>query len=150
MRALVQRVLYARLSINGLVFSSIGPGMLLFLGVHKEDTTLDIEYLIAKLCRLRIFDDTNGVMNFSLLDTGGEAMVVSQFTLFANCKKGNRPSWMGAAAPDVAEPLYLHFLDEMGSFLGRPVESGKFGASMQIELLNDGPVTLSLDSQNRV
>lgn len=149
MRAVVQRVSQATVSIRGVVRSSIGRGLLILLGIEPTDTAEDLVWLSGKLARLRIFSDEQGLMNRSVGDIGGEALVVSQFTLFASTKKGNRPSFTDAAKPDVAIPLYEAFLRQLEADLGRPVATGEFGADMQVALVNDGPVTIWFDTRRR-
>ena len=149
MRALVQRVTAASVSIDGRVHSAIGPGLLILLGIADTDTPDDIAWLAPKLAKLRLFADAAGALNLSLTETGGEALLVSQFTLLASTKKGNRPSFLRAARPDQAIPLYEAFRDALSRELARPVPTGLFGADMQITLTNDGPVTLWLDSASR-
>ena len=149
MRALLQRVTAAAVSIHGTVHSAIGPGMLILLGIADTDTPDDIAWLAPKLVKLRLFADPAGAMNLSLMETGGEALLVSQFTLLASTKKGNRPSFLRAARPEEAIPLYEAFRDALAQELARPVPTGLFGADMQITLTNDGPVTLWLDSTQR-
>ncbi|MDD4799643.1 MAG: D-aminoacyl-tRNA deacylase [Proteiniphilum sp.] len=149
MRILVQRVSHATVHINGEKKSSIGRGLLLFLGIEEEDDYKDIAYLCRKVVQLRIFDDTNGVMNLSVSDIGGELLVVSQFTLHASTKKGNRPSYIRAAKPETAMPLYEQFCKELEQLLQKQVPTGQFGADMQVEMINDGPVTIWIDSKNR-
>ena len=146
MRILVQRVKRASVAIDGVVRSQIGAGLLVLLGVGTEDTEADIEYLAGKLVRLRIFDDEAGVMNRDVVQAGGEVLVVSQFTLMASTRKGNRPSYIHAAPEAVSRPLYERFTDRVAELLGRPVPTGEFGADMQVELVNDGPVTIWIDS----
>jgi D-tyrosyl-tRNA(Tyr) deacylase len=148
MRTVIQRVTSASVSIGGEVVGEIGKGVMLLLGITPEDTQQDADWLVGKVSRLRIFDDANGVMNLSLQDTGGEALVVSQFTLMASYKKGNRPSYIHAAPPAVAIPLYEYFVAQLQQTLGRPVPTGQFGADMQVNLTNDGPVTIVMDSKN--
>ena len=148
MRTVIQRVTSASVSIGGEVVGEIGKGVMLLLGITPEDTQQDADWLVGKVSRLRIFDDANGVMNLSLLDTGGEALVVSQFTLMASYKKGNRPSYIHAAPPAVAIPLYEYFVAQLQQTLGRPAPTGRFGADMQVSLTNDGPVTIVMDSKN--
>lgn len=148
MRTVIQRVTSASVSIGGEVVGEIGKGVMLLLGITPEDTQQDADWLVGKISKLRIFDDANGVMNLSLLDTGGEALVVSQFTLMASYKKGNRPSYIHAAPPAVAIPLYEYFVAQLQQTLGRPVPTGQFGADMQVNLTNDGPVTIVMDSKN--
>lgn len=149
MRTVIQRVSHASVTIDGTVKSSIGHGFLLLLGVEEEDTTEDVDWLVKKVAALRVFDDENGVMNRSILDTGGEALVVSQFTLYASYKKGNRPSWFRAARHEISVPLYEDFCRKLSDALGKPVGTGEFGADMKVELLNDGPVTICMDTKNK-
>lgn len=149
MRSLIQRVTSASVSVGGRLHSAIGPGLLILLGIAETDTPEDIAWLVPKLAKLRLFADPAGAMNLSLLDTGGEALVVSQFTLFASTKKGNRPSFLAAARPELAIPLYEAFRDALAHTLNRSVPTGIFGANMQITLTNDGPVTLLIDSALR-
>ena len=148
MRTIVQRGSSASVSIEGEVVGQIGGGMLLLLGITPEDTQADADWLVGKVSRLRIFDDANGVMNLSIMDAGGEALVVSQFTLMASYRKGNRPSYIRAASPDIAVPLYEYFVSRLSQALGREVPTGRFGADMQVTLVNDGPVTIVMDSKN--
>lgn len=148
MRIVIQRVTSASVSINDAVVGQIGKGVMILLGITPEDTSADADWLVGKVSRLRIFDDANGVMNLSLQDIGGEALVVSQFTLMASYRKGNRPSYIHAAPPSVAIPLYEYFVQALQSLLGRPVPTGQFGADMQVSLTNDGPVTIVMDSKN--
>lgn len=149
MRTVIQRVQHCSVTIDGQLKSNIGNGMLVLVGIEDRDTQEDIEWLCKKIANLRIFDDDNGVMNRSVIDTGGEVMVVSQFTLHASTKKGNRPSYIHASKPDFAIPMYESFCAEMGLQIGKNVATGVFGADMKIELLNDGPVTILIDSQNK-
>ena len=149
MRMLVQRVTEASVTIGDRLRSRIGRGLLVLLGVGTEDTEEDVEYLAGKLVRLRIFDDENGVMNRDVVQAGGEVLVVSQFTLMASTRRGNRPSYVAAAPEAVSRPLYERFVAAAAAALGRPVATGVFGADMQVSLTNDGPVTLWLDSKNR-
>lgn len=149
MRTVTQRVQHCSVTIDGQLKSNIGNGMLVLVGIEDRDTQEDIEWLCKKIANLRIFDDENGVMNRSVIDTGGEVMVVSQFTLHASTKKGNRPSYIHASKPDFAIPMYESFCAEMGLQIGKNVATGEFGADMKIELLNDGPVTILIDSQNK-
>lgn len=149
MRMLVQRVKHASVIIDGRLHSRTGAGLLVFVGVGLEDTSEDAEYLAGKLVRLRIFDDEAGVMNLDVRQTCGEVLVVSQFTLQASTRKGNRPSYVRAAPEAVSRPLYEGFAARVSELLGRPVATGVFGADMQVELLNDGPVTIWMDSENR-
>lgn len=149
MRMLVQRVRHASVTIGGELRARIGSGLLVFVGVGPDDGDEDLEYLAGKLVRLRIFDDEAGVMNLDVMQTGGEVLVVSQFTLMASTRKGNRPSYVRAAGEAISRPLYERFAARTSELLGRPVATGVFGADMQVELLNDGPVTLWIDSRNR-
>lgn len=149
MRVLIQRVLRASVSVDGKVCSAIGRGLLVFVGIGHDDTSEDAEWLVKKTAALRIFDDAQGVMNLDIRQIGGEALVVSQFTLMAQTKKGNRPSYIRAAGEAVATPLYEDFAARLSSELGRAVGCGIFGADMKVELLNDGPVTIWIDSKNR-
>lgn len=150
MIAVIQRVASASVSIGGSVHASIGTGLLVLVGIEDADGDEDIEWLSAKLVNLRIFNDEAGVMNVSVRDAGGEVLVVSQFTLHASTKKGNRPSYIRAARPEVAVPLYEKFVAAVGMGLGKPVPTGIFGADMQVALLNDGPVTILIDTKNRI
>lgn len=149
MRALIQRVKRASVSIDGSVKSSIDNGLLVFIGICDEDNKDDIEWLTKKIAAIRLFNDENGVMNKSVIETDGDILAVSQFTLMASTKKGNRPSYIKAAKPDISIPLYNRFCDEMTAALKRPIKTGVFGADMQVELLNDGPVTIFIDTKNR-
>jgi D-tyrosyl-tRNA(Tyr) deacylase len=148
-RAVVQRVSEASVRIGGKVHAAIGAGLLLLVAVEEADTSEDIEWLSGKVVRLRIFNDDAGVMNRSVQEMGGEILVISQFTLFASTKKGNRPSYIRAARPEVAIPLYEKFVERLAADLGRPLKSGVFGADMKVALVNDGPVTVWIDSKNR-
>ena len=147
MIALIQRVRYSKLQIDGKVHSSIGKGMLILLGISSGDSEKEAEWLASKIASLRIFSDENGKMNLDVKANEGEIMVVSQFTLLADASQGNRPSYMNAARPEVAIPLYTHFLSCIEQSSGMKVKTGVFGADMQIELCNDGPVTISLDTE---
>lgn len=149
MRAVLQRVTHASVTINDDRKSSIGQGYLVLLGCENADTEEDIEWLSKKICNLRVFDDENGVMNKSILDVGGEILVVSQFTLWASYKKGNRPSYLRAGSHEVTVPLYERFLEVLSEQLEKPVAAGEFGAYMKVELLNDGPVTICMDTKNK-
>lgn len=149
MRVVVQRVSSASVSIGGAVKSAIGPGLLVLLGVGHEDTQEDLDWLVKKVAGLRIFNDEAGVMNRSVVEVGGEALVVSQFTLMASTKKGNRPSYIGAAGHEKAVPIYEAFCEALSAAIGRPVGTGEFGADMQVSLINDGPVTICIDTKNR-
>ncbi len=145
MRALVQRVSRASVRIGDEVVGQIGPGLLVLLGIHAQDGSAELEWMVEKLARLRIFEDAEGKMNLALLDVGGEALVVSQFTLYADARRGNRPSYIDAARPEHAEPLYLAFVEALSKRLDRPVPTGRFGAEMRVALENDGPVTLLIE-----
>jgi len=149
MRIVIQRVNSCSLSINGAVYSRIGIGLLVLLGIEDADTAEDIEWLCGKVSKLRVFDDPDGVMNLSLQDINGELMIVSQFTLHASTRKGNRPSYIRAARPETAAPLYESFISQMETFLGKKPATGVFGAMMDISLVNSGPVTILMDSKNR-
>ena len=150
MRVLIQRVSEASVTIEGKLKSAIGTGLLLLLGIEHEDTNADIAWLCKKISQLRIFGDEEGKMNYSVQDIQGELLVISQFTLHASTKKGNRPSYIKAARPETAIPLYKQFVAELASVSGLAVYTGEFGADMKVRLLNDGPVTIWLDSKNRV
>ncbi|MBQ6286536.1 MAG: D-tyrosyl-tRNA(Tyr) deacylase [Bacteroidales bacterium] len=149
MRAVIQRVSSASVSIDGKVKSSAGKGFLILLGVGHEDGQEDIDWLVRKISGLRVFDDEDGVMNKSIVEVGGEAIVVSQFTLMASTKKGNRPSYIRAAGHELAVPLYEAFCSSLSEAVGKPVGTGEFGAYMQVSLVNDGPVTICIDTKNR-
>ena len=149
MKTVTQRVQYASVTIDGELKSKIGKGLLILVGIEDRDTQEDIEWLAKKITNLRIFDDENGVMNRSCIEVDGEILVVSQFTLQASTKKGNRPSYIRASKPEVAIPMYEAFCEEVGLQLGKPVQTGTFGADMKVELLTDGPVTILIDSQNK-
>lgn len=149
MRIVIQRVTKASVSIGGSTKSAIGAGFLLLLGVCEDDTLDDVEWLVKKVVGLRVFNDENGVMNRSIMDVQGECLVVSQFTLYASYKKGNRPSWLRAARHEISVPLYEAFCSKLSEAMGKPVGTGEFGANMQVELLNDGPVTICMDTKNK-
>lgn len=149
MRVVVQRVRSASVRVGETIVSQIGQGLLLLLGVEEADTEEDVQWLSRKVLALRIFDDSDGVMNRSVLDVEGDIIVVSQFTLFASYKKGNRPSWLRAAGHNHAVPMYERFVEVLGQGLGKSVGTGIFGAEMQVELVNDGPVTICMDTKNR-
>ena len=149
MRAVVQRVSRASVTIEGVVKSQIGWGFLILLGICDEDTEEDLEWLVKKIANLRVFDDVDGVMNRSVINIGGEALVVSQFTLYASYKKGNRPSWFRAGSHEHSIPLYEAFCNRLSEAIGKPVGTGEFGADMKVELLNDGPVTICMDTKNK-
>ena len=149
MRALIQRVAEARVTVDHHMVGSIGSGLLIFLGIEDADGPEDVAWLAGKVARLRLFNDDAGVMNLSLQETGGDALVVSQFTLHASTKKGNRPSYIKAARPEVAIPLYEAFVKALEAELQKTIATGTFGAMMQVHLVNDGPVTIWIDSQNK-
>ena len=149
MRAVIQRVTHASVTIEGSVKSQIGPGYLILLGICDEDTMEDVDWLVKKIAYLRVFGDENDVMNRSILDVNGEALVVSQFTLYASYKKGNRPSWFRAGSHEHSIPLYEAFCNGLSTALGKPVGTGEFGADMKVELINDGPVTICIDTKNK-
>lgn len=149
MRIVIQRTSCARVDIGGVCKASTGPGMLILVGICEEDGQDDIDWLVRKIVNLRIFQDEAGVMNRSILECGGDILVVSQFTLLASYKKGNRPSYIRAARPETAIPLYESFCRELSAALGKPVQTGEFGADMQVSLLNDGPVTICMDTRNK-
>ena len=149
MRTVIQRVTQASVTIGGQVKSSIGTGLLILLGIGKNDTEEDINWLVKKIIALRIFNDEMGVMNRSIMDVNGEILVVSQFTLMASYKKGNRPSWIHAAPHEISIPLYNHFCNALSKAMGKPAGTGEFGADMKVELLNDGPVTICMDTKNK-
>ena len=148
MRVIVQRVRSAAVEVNGEVVGRIGVGLLVLAGFEQDDGEADLDWMCGKLLRLRIFADGDGVMNRSVQEIGGEVLAVSQFTLFASTRKGNRPSWGRAAPGNLSQPLFDRFVGKLTTMLGRPVPTGVFGADMQVSLQNDGPVTLSLDSRN--
>lgn len=149
MRIVIQRVKHASVTIEGEVKSAIKQGYLILLGVGEDDTKEDAEWLVRKVIGLRVFDDENGVMNRSIMDVDGEILVISQFTLFASYKKGNRPSWLRAARHEISVPLYEHFCKLLSESLGKTIGTGEFGANMKVELLNDGPVTICMDTKNK-
>ena len=149
MRVVLQRVTHASVEIDGALYSQIGIGLLVLLGIEPIDTQEDADWLVKKIAALRIFDDENGVMNRNVVDVDGQVLVVSQFTLMASYKKGNRPSYIRAARPEVAVPLYEYFVEQMAKTTGKPVETGVFGADMQVSLLNNGPVTITMDTHNK-
>jgi D-tyrosyl-tRNA(Tyr) deacylase len=149
MKIVIQRVAKASVTIDELKVASIKKGLLIFLGIVNEDAQEDINFLVRKIANLRIFNDENEVMNNSLIDINGEVIVVSQFTLQAATKKGNRPSYIKAAKPEIAIPLYEKFVETLETILGKKVQTGKFGADMKVELLNDGPVTIIIDSKHK-
>ena len=149
MRTVIQRVQHASVTIDGTVKSNIGKGFLLLLGIEETDTSEELDWLVNNVAALRVFDDENGVMNRSILDVEGEALVVSQFTLYASYKKGNRPSWFRAARHEISVPLYEEFCRKLSDALGHQVGTGEFGADMKVEQLNDGPVTICMDTKNK-
>ena len=149
MRIVIQRVSKASVTIAGKVKSAIGKGYLILLGIEETDSSADVDWLVRKVIGLRVFDDEQGVMNRSIMDVGGEILVISQFTLFASYKKGNRPSWLRAAKHEISVPLYEEFCQKLSQELDKPVGTGEFGAYMQVELLNDGPVTICMDTKNK-
>ena len=149
MRTVIQRVSHASVTIEGKIKSQIRQGFLILLGICEEDSMEDVEWLVKKIANLRVFGDENDVMNRSILDVQGEALVVSQFTLFASYKKGNRPSWFRAGSHEHSIPLYETFCTQLSDAIGKPVGTGEFGADMKVELLNDGPVTICMDTKNK-
>ncbi|WP_320110991.1 D-aminoacyl-tRNA deacylase [Draconibacterium orientale] len=149
MRVVIQKVKEASVTVEGEKISAIKKGLLILVGIENEDTQEDIDYLVKKSIQLRIFDDENGVMNHSVTDVGGDIIVVSQFTLQANTKKGNRPSYIRAAKPDISIPMYEKFVAAMETALGKKIGTGKFGAMMDVALINDGPVTIIIDSKQK-
>ena len=149
MRVLIQRVAEASVEINKTEHSKISKGLLVFVGIEENDTNVDIDYLCKKIINLRIFDDSNGVMNDSVTDVKGDIMVISQFTLHASTRKGNRPSYIKAAKPDIAIPIYEQFCKQLNAESGIDIKTGKFGADMKISLINDGPVTIWIDSKDK-
>ena len=149
MRAVIQRVSHASVTIEGTVKSQIQQGFLILLGICDEDSMEDVDWLVKKIANLRVFDDSEGVMNRSVIDVQGEALVVSQFTLYASYKKGNRPSWFRAGSHEHSIPLYEAFCQQLSDQIGKPVGTGEFGADMKVELLNDGPVTICMDTKNK-
>jgi D-aminoacyl-tRNA deacylase len=149
MRAVIQRVKNASVTIDGSIKSAINTGLLVLLGVEDADTTDDVQWLSSKIVNLRIFNDGNGVMNLSVKESGGDLLLVSQFTLHASTKKGNRPSYIRASKPDHAIPMYEAMIRQLSTDLGKEIGTGSFGADMQVELLNDGPVTILIDTKNR-
>ena len=149
MRAVIQRVSHASVTIEGIQKSAIKEGYLILLGVCDEDTIEDVDWLVRKIAGLRVFNDENGVMNLSITEIGGNALVISQFTLFASYKKGNRPSWFRAGSHEHSIPLYEAFCAQLSEAIGKQVGTGEFGADMKVELLNDGPVTICMDTKNK-
>ena len=149
MRVVIQRAGHASVTIDGTCKSTIGKGLLILVGIEETDGQEDIDWLCKKIVNLRVFDDENGIMNKSILDINGEILVISQFTLHASIKKGNRPSYIRAAKPEISIPLYEQFCRELSSSLGKEIGTGEFGADMKVELLNDGPVTICMDTKNK-
>lgn len=149
MRILIQRVKKASVTIEGTLKSQIGQGLLVLVGICDEDSNEDIQWLVKKIANIRIFDDENGVMNLSVMECGGDILAVSQFTLMASTKKGNRPSYIKAAKPEISIPLYENFCQELEKAINKPIGTGVFGADMKVELINDGPVTIFIDSKNK-
>lgn len=150
MKIVIQRVLQASVTIEGQLHSLIQEGMMILVGIQADDTDEDIEWLTSKICSLRIFDDENGVMNRSIKETGGEILAVSQFTLMARVKKGNRPSYIDAARSEISIPLYEKFVQSLSKEMQKEIKTGIFGADMKVELINNGPVTIIIDSKNRL
>jgi D-tyrosyl-tRNA(Tyr) deacylase len=149
MRAVIQRVSRASVKIDNRIRSEIGQGLLVLAGIEESDNDSDVEWLSNKIVQLRIFNDSNGVMNLSVLETGGSVLAISQFTLHARTRKGNRPSYIRAASPEIAVPLYNNFVNRLSELLGREIGTGEFGAMMQVELVNDGPVTILIDTKEK-
>jgi len=149
MKLIIQRVTSAKVEIDNQINGQIDKGYLILLGIAQNDTTEDIKWLINKICKLRIFNDTNAKMNLSITDVDGEVLLISQFTLFASTKKGNRPSFTKSAKPDIAIPLYEQFIKSLTEKLGKQIQTGEFGADMQVSLTNDGPVTITIDTENK-
>lgn len=149
MRVVIQRVSHSSVTINEICKSAIDKGFMILVGIEDSDNQEDIDWLCKKIVNLRVFDDENGVMNKSIMDTGGDILVISQFTLHASTKKGNRPSYIKAARPEISVPLYTEFCNELSIALNKEVKTGEFGADMKVELLNDGPVTIYMDSKSR-
>lgn len=150
MKAVIQRVQHAGVSIGGELHASIGKGLLILVGIQADDTDEDIEWLTSKIGNLRVFDDENGVMNLSVKEINGEILAVSQFTLMARTKKGNRPSYIDAARPEISVPLYERFVRAMNEEIQKEIKTGVFGSNMQVDLTNDGPVTILMDTKNRI
>lgn len=149
MRVVIQRVSKSSVTIDGHVKGSIGAGLLVLVGIEEADTPEDVEWIAGKIVNFRIFNDANGVMNISVKDSGGDVLLISQFTLHASTKKGNRPSYIKAARPETAIPIYEQLIKQLQNELGKPIQTGTFGADMKVELVNDGPVTLVVDSKNK-
>lgn len=150
MKVVIQRVLEASVTIDNRLYSSIGNGMVLLIGIQADDTEEDLEWLTGKICNLRIFDDENGIMNRSILETGGDILAVSQFTLMARTKKGNRPSYIDAARPEISIPVYEKFVQSLSCMMQKEIKTGVFGADMKVSLINNGPVTIIIDSKNKI
>jgi D-tyrosyl-tRNA(Tyr) deacylase len=150
MKVVIQRVSEAGVTIQQQLHASIGKGMMILVGIQTDDTQEDIDWLVGKICNLRIFDDENGVMNLSIREIQGEILAISQFTLMARTKKGNRPSYIDAAKPDISVPLYEQFVQTLSTEMGQEIKTGIFGADMKVNLINDGPVTIIIDTKNRV
>jgi D-tyrosyl-tRNA(Tyr) deacylase len=149
MRVVIQRTKKACVSVGGMVLSAIDTGLMVLVGIEELDNDEDISYIVKKTCNLRIFDDKDGVMNLSVKDVNGDILAISQFTLHARTKKGNRPSYISAAKPDISIPLYEKFINELSKEMGKEIGAGQFGADMQVELINDGPVTIIIDSKDK-
>ena len=149
MRVVIQRVSEASVTVDGQVVGAIQEGLMVLLGIHNEDTEEDIQWTANKLVQLRIFDDADGVMNLSIQEIGGSILLISQFTLYAATKKGNRPSYIAAAKPEIAVPIYEQMILQLSKELGKPIATGQFGADMKVSLLNNGPVTIIIDSKNK-
>ena len=149
MRVVVQRVTETNVKVNGAIIGAIQEGLMVLLGIQNEDTEEDIQWIASKLVQMRIFDDSEGVMNLSVKDIDGSILLISQFTLYAATKKGNRPSYIGAAKPEIAIPIYEQMIVQLNKELGKPIATGQFGADMKVSLLNNGPVTIIIDSKNR-
>lgn len=150
MKVVIQRVLEASVTIDNRLYSSIGNGMVLLIGIQADDTEEDLEWLAGKVCNLRIFDDENGIMNRSILEAGGDILAVSQFTLMARTKKGNRPSYIDAARPEISIPVYEKFVQSLSCMMQKEIKTGVFGADMKVSLINNGPVTIIIDSKNKI
>lgn len=150
MKVVIQRVLEASVTIDNKLYSSIGNGMVLLIGIQADDTEEDLEWLAGKVCNLRIFDDENGIMNRSILEAGGDILAVSQFTLMARTKKGNRPSYIDAARPEISIPVYEKFVQSLSCMMQKEIKTGVFGADMKVSLINNGPVTIIIDSKNKI
>ena len=149
MKVVIQRVTHSSVTIDGKVKSSIGEGLMILVGIGEDDNQDDIDYLVKKIVNLRIFNDSEGVMNLSVKDINGEILLISQFTLMASTRKGNRPSYIRAARPDISVPLYNYLIEALETALGRKIGTGEFGADMKVDLLNDGPVTIIIDSKQK-